>query len=630
MLKKPTRLSVNINKIATLRNARGGDIPNVCLAAKYCQEFGAQGITVHPRPDERHIRYSDAKALREVVKTEYNIEGYPNKSFIDLVIECKPDQVTLVPDSPDVLTSNSGWDTISNYDFGSTLVFEEGSTTYTSIIYDPDSGKNVIAFVDAGDSNKGKAIVINTFNPVSLTSENFIGFAHAAYADGQKATVKTTGSIARNNIQAASTSSTLGDKTVISASYAGDGNVSAESVAFDSTNNRVVIHYRDTSSGNAAGGLTRALNYVAVGTVSGNSISFGTSVWMRSGTDDAIYQALARYDSNSNRVVLLYNHASRGYAKVGTVDSSDNSISLGSETEFRDDYASHITSCFDSSNNKIVIAFRDGGNSNYGTAIVGTVDPSDNSITFGSRVVFESADTFDSAISFDSSNNKVVIAYQDRGNSNYGTAIVGTVSGTGISFGSPVVFESAAIGRTIGNTFDSSNNKIVLVYEDDANSDYGTAIVGTVSGTSISFGTAAVFESAAIAKPNCVFSSAGNTIVIAYRDEGDSGKGKFLEGTVSGTGISFGSPTEFDSGDIDEPTALSYDSQNNKVVMAYGDYENSIISTARVIAPTGALGDLTIGQQYFVQTDGTLGTSADDPSVIAGTAIGASDIIVKG
>ena len=117
MLKKPTRLSVNINKIATLRNARGCDIPNLCLAAKYCQEFGAQGITVHPRPDERHIRYSDAKALREVVKTEYNIEGYPNRSFIDLVIECKPDQVTLVPDSPDVLTSNSGWDTISNYDF---------------------------------------------------------------------------------------------------------------------------------------------------------------------------------------------------------------------------------------------------------------------------------------------------------------------------------------------------------------------------------------------------------------------------------------------------------------------------------------------------------------------------------
>ena len=496
--------------------------------------------------------------------------------------------------------------------------------------YDSNAERILLPYRDTQDSNKGKAVVMKTPVAGNLTSENFIGFADAVYADGQKATVKTTGSIARNNIQAASTSSTLGTKTVISASHAGDGNLNAQGIAFDSTNNRVVIHYRDQTSGNAAGGLTRSLNYVAVGTVSGNSISFGTSVWMRPGTDDTIFSASAVYDPNANRVVLLYNHGSRGYAKVGTVDPSDNSISLGSETEFRDDSASLISSCFDSSNNKIVIAFKDGGNSNYGTAIVATVDPSDNSITFGSRVVFESANVFDPAISFDSSNNKVVIAYEDVGNSGYGTAIVGTVSGTGISFGSPVVFESANLGRGIGNTFDSSNNKIVLVYEDDANSDYGTAIVGTVSGTSISFGTAAVFESAAIDKPNCLFSSAGNTIVIAYRDDGDSGKGKFLEGTVSGTGISFGSLTEFDSGNIDEPTALGYDSQNNKVVMAYGDYENSIIATARVIAPTGVLGDLTIGQQYFVQTDGKLGTSADSPSVIAGTAIGTSDIIVKG
>tara|TARA_B100000768_G_C11271067_1_gene373469 strand:+ start:417 stop:1172 length:756 start_codon:yes stop_codon:yes gene_type:complete len=112
-----TRLSVNINKIATLRNARGGDTPNVCLAAKYCQEYGAQGITIHPRPDGRHIKYDDARMLRKIVKTEFNIEGYPDKTFIDLVLECQPDQVTLVPDGPDVLTSNRGWDTVSNSEF---------------------------------------------------------------------------------------------------------------------------------------------------------------------------------------------------------------------------------------------------------------------------------------------------------------------------------------------------------------------------------------------------------------------------------------------------------------------------------------------------------------------------------
>lgn len=105
-----TRLSVNINKVATLRNARGENNPDVIAFAKACEELGAQGITVHPRPDERHIRYSDVRELRRVVSTEFNIEGYPSESFIKLVLEVHPDQVTLVPDGPGQLTSNAGWD----------------------------------------------------------------------------------------------------------------------------------------------------------------------------------------------------------------------------------------------------------------------------------------------------------------------------------------------------------------------------------------------------------------------------------------------------------------------------------------------------------------------------------------
>jgi pyridoxine 5-phosphate synthase len=108
------KLSVNINKIATLRNARGGNMPNLVKMAIDCQAYGAQGITIHPRPDERHIRYSDVADLKPVVKTEYNIEGYPSREFMDLVIKTKPEQVTLVPDSPGVLTSNAGWDTIAH------------------------------------------------------------------------------------------------------------------------------------------------------------------------------------------------------------------------------------------------------------------------------------------------------------------------------------------------------------------------------------------------------------------------------------------------------------------------------------------------------------------------------------
>lgn len=112
-----TKLSVNINKIATLRNARGGNIPNVCQVALDCEKFGAEGITVHPRPDERHIRYADVWELRPLLKTEFNIEGNPMPKFIELVKAVKPHQVTLVPDAHDAITSNSGWDTVTHFDF---------------------------------------------------------------------------------------------------------------------------------------------------------------------------------------------------------------------------------------------------------------------------------------------------------------------------------------------------------------------------------------------------------------------------------------------------------------------------------------------------------------------------------
>lgn len=119
-----TKLSVNINKIATIRNARGGNTPNVVEAAINCERFGADGITVHPRPDERHIRYQDVYDLKQVVKTEFNIEGYPSSSFIDLVLKVKPEQVTLVPDPPDAITSNAGWDTIKFQDYLKEIIAE--------------------------------------------------------------------------------------------------------------------------------------------------------------------------------------------------------------------------------------------------------------------------------------------------------------------------------------------------------------------------------------------------------------------------------------------------------------------------------------------------------------------------
>lgn len=134
-----TKLSVNVNKIATLRNARGGDMPNVLKVALDCEVFGADGITVHPRPDERHIRYADVYELRPKLKTEFNIEGYPSESFIDLVSRVKPDQVTLVPDAPDAITSNAGWDTRTHFDFLSEIIdrFKQNGIR-TSIFVDTD------------------------------------------------------------------------------------------------------------------------------------------------------------------------------------------------------------------------------------------------------------------------------------------------------------------------------------------------------------------------------------------------------------------------------------------------------------------------------------------------------------
>jgi pyridoxine 5-phosphate synthase len=134
-----TKLSVNINKIATIRNARGGNVPDLLKVAQDCERFGAQGITVHPRPDERHIRYADVFSLKPLITTEFNIEGYPSRQFIDMVLTVKPTQVTLVPDPPDALTSNAGWDTLAHESFLKEVVSEfKAHGIRTSIFIETD------------------------------------------------------------------------------------------------------------------------------------------------------------------------------------------------------------------------------------------------------------------------------------------------------------------------------------------------------------------------------------------------------------------------------------------------------------------------------------------------------------
>jgi len=511
--------------------------------------------------------------------------------------------------------------TISGTDitFGSTIVFEEGSTAYTSVIYDPDTGKNIVAFVDAGDSNKGKAIVIKTFNPISLTSENFIGFAQDTVATGQPVTINTKGAIADNIPQIASASSSLG--TAVSFESASTSRIAS---CFDSTNNRIVVSYVDSGSDDDG--------TVAVGTInaSDNSISWGTPVAFNSNVKITDSQII--HDSNSNKIVVAYTDEDNSYygtGIVGTIDTSDNSISFGSPTVYESantNTSSRNGITFDSNSNKVVIVYTDQGNSNYGTAVVGTV--SGTSISFGTPVVFESAFALHMGATFDSSNNKVVIAYRDNGNSDYGTAIVGTVSGTSISFGTAVVYESAESDWN-SITFDSNSNKVVISYQDKGNSNYGTAIVGTVSGTSISFGTAVVYESASVNYTAIDFDSNLNKVIIGYEDIGNSEYGTFVIGTVSGTSISFTSPAVFYSGELSW-VGVSFDSNAKRSVFTYRDADNSNNGRSVVLQPAGILEDIVPAQTYYVQTDGTLSQTADSPSVTAGTAVAGSTLIVKG
>jgi pyridoxine 5-phosphate synthase len=161
-----TRLSVNINKIATIRNARGGNIPDVKMAAINCQRFGADGITVHPRPDERHIRFNDLLEIKPIITTEFNIEGYPSENFIKLVISVKPHQVTLVPDPPYAITSNAGWDTLRNRSFLSDVIAQF-----------KENGIRTSIFVDTNPVNIENAVLTGT-ERVELYTEPFASNFH--------------------------------------------------------------------------------------------------------------------------------------------------------------------------------------------------------------------------------------------------------------------------------------------------------------------------------------------------------------------------------------------------------------------------------------------------------------------
>ena len=361
-----------------------------------------------------------------------------------------------------------------------------------------------------------------------------------------------------------------------------------QTVVYDSTNQKIVIGYRDQGNNN--------YGTAVVATVSGSSISYGTPTVFHSATTGELSGA---FDSNSGKVVFSFEG---GKSVVGTV--SGTSISFGSVVTFDSSGAEYTSTTFDSANNKIVVFYRgDPSGNRYGTAIVGTV--SGTSISFGSAVAFNNANTPFLACSFDSNAGKVVAAYKDVGNSNYGTAIVGTVSGTSISFGSETVFNAGNCGD-ISTVFDSTNNKIVIAFTDDANSNYGTAIVGTVSGTSISFGSEVVYNAASTSYNSATFDSSAGRVLISYSNPANSDKGEAVVGTVSGTSISFGDMALFKDGTVSY-VASAYDSNQGRVVIAYrnsSNYGEAVVFKVGYSQATG--GTIADGAPVIINANGTM------------------------
>ncbi len=417
------------------------------------------------------------------------------------------------------------------------------------------------------------------------------------------------------------------------------------SVAYDANANKTVVVYRD--HGNSFYGTA------VVATISGTSISFGTPVVYES--QNCQYNAIA-YDAGAQKVVVVYRPANTTYgtAIVGTV--SGTSISFGSAGTFENDDSRNMAIAYDSNAGKVVVAFRDKNNSYYGTGVVGTV--SGTSISFGTATVFESSNSNNYSIAYDANAQKVVVGYL----ASSGKAVVGTVSGTSISFGSSTTFESGS-SYDIVAVYDANAQKVVIAYRDSGDNNAGKAIVGTVSGTSISFGTEVAFQDPQGYEIAAAYDANAQKIIISYKDGGNSDYGTAIVGTVSGTSISFSSESVFKTSAVQE-CASAYDSTAQKVVTAFKDNGNSDYGTAVVMTSSSTSTNLTSenyigiaeyaaadtetatvlikggistiqssltpGQTYFVQTDGTIATSAGTPSVTAGTAVTSTKLIVKG
>jgi hypothetical protein len=383
------------------------------------------------------------------------------------------------------------------------------------------------------------------------------------------------------------------------------------SISFDPNNagKFVVCYQDDTNSGYGT---------AIVGTVSGTSISFGSEYVFNS--NDTYYPVVSFDPNLAGKFVVCYrdhNNSGYGMAIVGTV--SGTSISFGSAAAFSSTSCGDISISFDPNNaGKFVVCYRDGTNSGYGTAIVGTV--SGTSISFGSAAVFNSGITYYTSVAFDPNNaGKFVVCYRDFSNSHYGTACVGTVSGTSISFGSEVIFQTSNWWSTTNNAvaFDPNTaGKFVVCCADTGDGYYGKIYVGTISGTSITFGSQILFNGSNNATHMSVAFNpdTANELVVCYKDGGNSSYGTVIVGTVSGTSISFGSEFIFNAAASDNNFVFFDPSTAGQFVVCYKDYGNSNYGTAIVgqldaqAVATNLTSDNFIGVSTDAYVDGETAT----------------------
>jgi len=468
-------------------------------------------------------------------------------------------------------------------------------------------------------------------------------------SDGQTVIVQSDGTVA------GAASTTLSDSVGTPTVY-NSGSTSDTDVAYSSQDDKFVIAYKDDGSSSYGTVIVATIN------PDDNSVTFGTEVVFEYGNTN---KCRAVYVPDTNKIVVAYyDYSNNSYGTAVAMSINGTSVSLGSPQVFHSGASFDTAIAYDSTSQRVVVAYRDQSNSQQGTARLLRIN-SDNSIDVYDGAVFNNGQTRNISLAHDTTNNKLVVAYKDTDNNNRGIANVGTVdtSNNTISWGSESIFQYSETYDT-STVFDPSTGKILITYTSGGEGDKGKAVVGTVSGTDITFGTAVVFNQNTSYGSKTVYVPRSGQVLVSYRDAASGYSQVLKTATISGTTVSFGSSVSLStSGNNAQQAGLAYDTTNNRAFLSYKDQDDSSKGKAVVYTPPlpggtataanflgfsdaaytngqtatiqmiGSVDDaqtgLTTGSKFFVQNDGSIGTAASTPSIVAGTAISATKIIVR-